>query len=404
MSREENTLHDNLVEIKKEYFNNYEDYCTAADSIVEDLKAFLEKYRKAYRLQIKQYPLYRLEARIKSWESIAGKIERKERYKNARRLDDLPDIIGVFIIVELTEDMEKVIKLLDKEKHHLLEMSHISSIVHTPTKHENGNLSHHYDCVYSLKARVATANYNFEIQLRCEVENLWSNIEHMSFYKNKSKSRNDKILTRLKEHSYNLLIQADDVLSILRRERMKNDLLTVNEKMYEALDGYFEGIKLRSAEGIAGYLYECWDLPFDVITVEDFERIFAGASRIKEEQIHAVLHSYMPDDMHQRLYDYLLHNMSMSDKIILKTGLFSGDPYTAIDYLLADMEEACCSGCGKWVNYNDADFFAKKVEMRGKFYCRQCAEKNLSYCCACGSVLVPGKYCKSCFAKRQHKL
>ncbi len=123
--------------------------------------------------------------------------------------------------MELAEDLEKIVKLLDKKHDKLLQISHISSLEHNPTKHENGNLSHHYDGVYSLKAGVAPANYNFEIQLRSEVENLWSNIEHMSFYKNKAKSRNDRILKRLKEHSFNLLLQADDVLSILRRERMK---------------------------------------------------------------------------------------------------------------------------------------------------------------------------------------
>ncbi len=394
----------NLDLIKKEYYDNYEDYCTAADSIVEDLKAFLEKYQRAYRLQVKQYPLYRFEARVKSWESIADKIQRKEQYRNAKSLNDLPDTIGVFIIVELAEDLEKIVRLLDKKHSKLLQISHISSLEHSPTKHENGNLSHHYDGVYSLKASAATAHYNFEIQLRSEVENLWSNIEHMSFYKNKVKSRNDRILKRLKEHSFNLLLQADDVLSILRRERMKNDLLDLKEKMYEALEGYFDGIKIRDAESVSGYLYECWDLPFDTMTVEDFEHLFAGAFRVKDEQVDLILDNYTPDDMHDRFYNYLKNNMTLSDKIILKMGISCSEPYVAVDYLLSDMEEACCTECGKWVDYNDADFFAAKVEMRGNFYCRECAEKKLTYCQACGSVLVPGKFCKSCFSKLPFKV
>ncbi len=392
--------------LQKEYYDNYEDYCTAADSIVEDLRAFLEKHQRAYRLQVKQYPLYRFEVRVKSWESILDKIQRKEQYKDAKTLNDIPDTIGVFIVVELSEDIEKVVKLMDKRHDELLEISHISSLMHLPTKHENGNLAHHYDGVYSLKAgaKTATANYNFEIQLRSEVENLWSNIEHMSFYKNKTKSRNDRILKRLKEHSFSLLLQADDVLSILRRERMKNDLLDLKEKMYEALEGYFDGIKIRDAEGVSGYLYECWDLAFDIITVEEFENIFSGASRIKDEQVDLILKHYTPDKMHERLFNYLKDNMTLSDRIILKMGLACGEPYVAIDYLLSDMEEACCSECGKWVDYNDADFFATKVEMRGNFYCRECAEKKLSYCQACGSVLVPGKFCKSCFSKLPFKI
>lgn len=397
-------LSKNLEHLQKEYFNNYEDYCTAADSIVEDLKAFLEKYCKIYRLQIKQYPLYRLEVRIKTWESILEKVSRKEQYKNASELNDLPDIIGIYIVVELMEDMDKMVKLLDKKKHKLLEMSHISSIVHTPTKHENGNLTHHYDCVYTLKARMATAKYHFEIQVHCEVEKLWSNIEHMSFYKNKIKSRNDKILNRLKEHSYNLLVQADDVLSILRRERMKNDLLNLNEKIHEALENCFEEIKIRTAESAAAYLYQCWDLPLDNFTIEDFENIFSQAARIEDSKIDEVLNKYIPEKKHIRLHNYLKENPSLEDKIILKIGLSGNLPYATIDFLLADMEEASCSDCGQWLNYDDADFFAKNVEMRGKFYCRECAVKNLSYCCGCGSVLVPGNYCKKCFTKMQTQL
>lgn len=389
----------NLEELKKEYYDNYMDYYTAADSIVEDLKSFLEQHQRAYRLQIKQYPLYRFEARVKTWESIEEKIQRKEQYKDANSLSDIPDIIGVYIIVELAEDLEKIVKLIDKELDELLQTSHISKLVYLPTLHENGNLAHHYDGVYSLKASGAIANYNFEIQLRSEVENLWSNIEHMSFYKNRVKSRNDRILNRLKEHSFNLLLQADDVLSILRRERMKNDLLDLKEKMYEALDGIFDGIKIRDAEGLSGYLYECWDLPFDTITVEEFENIFAGASRVKDEQVAMILENFKPAEVHQRLYTYLKNNLTTSDQIILKMGISSGEPNVAIEYLLSDMEEAYCSECGKWVDYDDADFFAANVEMRGDFYCRECAEKKLKYCRNCGSVLVPGNYCKSCATK-----
>ena len=163
-------MSENLEHLKKEYFDNYEDYVTAADSIVEDLKAFLEKHQRAYRLQVKQYPLYRFEVRVKSWESIMDKIQRKEQYRDAKTLNDLPDTIGIFIVVELSEDIEKVVKLLDKGHGELLETSHISSLIHLPTKHENGNLAHHYDGIYSLKAGVSTANYHFEIQLRSEVE------------------------------------------------------------------------------------------------------------------------------------------------------------------------------------------------------------------------------------------
>lgn len=388
-----------IENIKKQYYENYADICIAADSIVEDLKSFFTTFQRAYLLQIKQYPLYRFESRIKSWESIADKIERKEQYRDVASLYDIPDIIGVYVIVELDEDVDKVIKLFEREKSYLLQHSHVTSLEYSPTRHENGKLSHHYDGVYTLKGRNRLEKYNFEIQLRSEVENLWSNIEHMSFYKNRTKNRNDRILNRLKEHSYNLLLQADDVLSILRRERMKNDLLDLKEKMTEALENVFDGIKIRDIEAISDYLYKCLALPFDSISVEELEQMFIAAARMEREQIDLSLQSFQPVAEHQRLYDYLVANMSLSDEIILKIGLSVAEPRAAIEYLLSSMEEARCKNCGQWLNYADADFFAAMVEMRGDFYCRTCAETLLKYCTVCGSILTTEKICRKCTRK-----
>ena len=267
----------NTLELmKNSYYENLSNYNLAAEAIVDEIKDLIAMFRIGHRLQIKQYPLYRFETRVKSWDSIADKLERKYQYKNATSLDQLPDIIGIYIIVELDEDVEKMVRLLDKEKSDLFRFTHISSLAHYLTSHENGKHSHHYDGVYTWQ----DSKFNFEIQLRSEVENLWSNIEHMSFYKNKVKSRNDRILNRLKEHSYSLLLQADEVLSILRRERMKNDMLDLKEKMMDALEGLFDGIKLRDVEAISGYMYECWAMPFEKMTVEDFEQFFASSVKV----------------------------------------------------------------------------------------------------------------------------
>ncbi|MCL6477959.1 MAG: hypothetical protein K6T65_06040 [Peptococcaceae bacterium] len=390
---------DILEQMKKSYYDNLSSFSLAAEAIVDEIKHFFAMFQTGYRLQIKQYPLYRFEVRVKTWDSIAEKIERKIQYKDAKTLDDIPDLIGIYIIVELDEDVEKVVRLFEKEKKELARFSHISSLTHIPTRHENGKQTHHYDGVMVWK----DTKFNFEIQVRSEVENLWSNIEHMSFYKNKVKSRNDRILNRLKEHSYNLLLQADEVLSILRRERMKNDMLDLKEKMMDALEGLFDGIKIRDVEAISGYMYECWAMPFDKMTVEDFEHFFSSSAKVTDQEVMDLLEAFRPDSTHRRLYKYLKENMTLSDSIILKIGIATNESGAAVEYLLMDMEEACCSSCGEWVDYNDADFFAAHVEMRGDFYCRDCAQKLLSYCQVCGSILTSSKVCLSCASRLAEK-
>jgi len=390
---------DILDQMKRQYYENLSQINLAAETIVDEIKHFFAMFQTGYRLQVKQYPLYRFEVRVKSWESISDKIDRKVQYKEAASLDDLPDLIGCFIIVELDEDVEKVVRLFEKQKKDLFRFSNITSLTHHPTRHENGKPTHHYDGVYTWNE----IKYNFEIQVRSEVENLWSNIEHMSFYKNRVKNRNDRILNRLKEHSYNLLLQADEVLSILRRERMKNDMLDLKEKMMDALEALFDGIKIRDVEAISGYMYECWAMPFDRMTVEDFEHFFSSSVKVEDQQVTELLENYRPDGTHRRLHRYLKQNLTLSDSIVLRIGIATNEPDAALEYLLTDMEEACCSSCGEWVDYDDADFFAARVEMRGDFYCRDCAQRILKYCEVCGSVLTSDRICMVCAARLEEK-
>ncbi len=387
---------DIIEKMKQEYYNNISIINNAAEELLTDFKLFFKKHQTEYRLQIRKYPLYRFEIRIKSWESIADKITLKDEYKNASSLNDLPDLIGFLIIVELEEDVENVIELLKKEKKELFRLTQVASLKYLPTTHENGKMNHHYDGIYVWEGR----KFNFEIQVRSEVENLWSNIEHMSFYKNKVKSRNDRILNRLKEHSYNLLHQADDVLSILRRERVKNDILDLKEKMMDALEALFDGIKFRDVVAISGYMYDCWALPYEKMTVEDFENFFVPPAKINDKQVLEALENYTPEKTHLRLYKYLKENLTLSDIIILKIGIANDQALDSIEYLLREMEETRCSSCGEWLNYDDSCFFANKVKTQGTTcYCKDCASKKLKPCEVCGSVLTNEKICLSCTSK-----
>lgn len=381
--------------MKKNYYKNISKIGQASEELMADFKKFFNRNQTSYRLQVRKYPLYRFEIRIKSWESIEEKIERKEQYKNASSLGDIPDIIGFLIIVELEEDVENVITLLEREKKELIRSTPIAYLEYLPTTHENGKMNHHYDGTYIWEGN----KFNFEIQVRSEVENLWSNIEHMSFYKNKIKNRNDRILNRLKEHSYNLLHQADDVLSILRRERMKNDILDLKEKMMDALEVLFDGVKFRDVVAISGYMYDCWELPFDKMTVEDFENFFASSAKISDDKVLKVLEDYLPEINNHRLHKYLLNNITISDTVILKIGIANNEEQDAVNYLIGDMEEVRCDSCGEWMNYDDADFFSSKVELKDLFLCKDCAIKNLNYCSKCNAVLTNENTCTSCANK-----
>ena len=128
-------------------------------------------------LQAQGVELNSMEARVKSEESLAGKLERKgDKY---RSLEEITDLVGVRIITFYTDDVDKVAAIvkqhfkvdwansIDKRKAHELTSFGYNSL--------------HYICY--LKDDGPLASMPFEIQMRTALQHVWSAIEHDIGYK-----------------------------------------------------------------------------------------------------------------------------------------------------------------------------------------------------------------------------
>ena len=128
-------------------------------------------------LQAQGVELNSMEARVKSEESLAGKLERKgDKYHS---LEDITDLVGVRIITFYTDDVDKVAAIvkqhfkvdwansIDKRKAHELTSFGYNSL--------------HYICY--LKDDGPFASMPFEIQMRTALQHVWSAIEHDIGYK-----------------------------------------------------------------------------------------------------------------------------------------------------------------------------------------------------------------------------
>lgn len=114
-----------------------------------------------------------IEHRIKTAESLAGKLERKgEKY---RQLSDITDLIGLRIVTFYTDDVDKVAAIISQ----LFDIDWANSVDKRKLHNLNsfGYNSLHYIC------NLHGGSFPFEIQIRTALQHTWSAIEHDIGYK-----------------------------------------------------------------------------------------------------------------------------------------------------------------------------------------------------------------------------
>lgn len=124
-------------------------------------------------LKTQSIELMGLEHRVKTEDSLAGKLERKgDKYAT---LEQITDLVGVRIITYYTDDVDKVAAIVQQ----LFEVDWQNSVdkrkVHQLTSFGYNSL--HYIC------KLNEGSMPFEIQMRTALQHVWSAIEHDIGYK-----------------------------------------------------------------------------------------------------------------------------------------------------------------------------------------------------------------------------
>ena len=172
------------------------------------------------------------ERRVKTEESLAGKLEKKG-YKY-RTLYDITDVVGIRVVTYYTDDVDKVAAIakqifdvdwknsVDKRKHQL---------------NSFGYLSLHYIC-YLKEGPLRTIP--FEIQMRTALQHVWSAIEHDIGYKGAVKLPPEFV--RQFSRLAGMLEMADDEFSRLRTT------MTDYRRQVQSLvkSGHFSEVSLSS--------------------------------------------------------------------------------------------------------------------------------------------------------------
>ena len=154
----------------EELLDAYRNELPQLEQLAEQASDLLQAALREQNIQLNTF-----ERRIKTEESLAGKLEKKGyKYKT---LNDVTDVVGIRVVTYYTDDVDKVAVIaknifdidwknsVDKRKHQL---------------NSFGYLSLHYIC-YLKKGPLR--NIPFEIQMRTALQHVWSAIEHDIGYK-----------------------------------------------------------------------------------------------------------------------------------------------------------------------------------------------------------------------------
>lgn len=191
-------------------------------------------------LQEQTVEISSIERRVKTVESLAGKLERKgDKYAS---LEDITDLLGLRIVTFYTDDVDKVAAIVQQLYDVVWEKSVDKRKLHELNSFGYNSL--HYIC------RLKEGSVPFEIQMRTALQHVWSAIEHDIGYKGTVKLPPEyyRQFSRLA----GMLELADDEFSRLRtimsEYRRKVQALVKSGKLDEVLlstDSFRSFLQLR---------------------------------------------------------------------------------------------------------------------------------------------------------------
>lgn len=150
------------------------------DSAIELVKAQLNIFDNEFSMRFQRNPIHNIESRIKSPQSIVGKLQRKGFVISAESArENLLDIAGVRVICCYIDDIYALAKLLANGSG--FEVLKIKDYIKKPKP--NGYRSFHMIVNVPVHMSTGLQIAPVEIQIRTIAMDFWASLEHQLHYK-----------------------------------------------------------------------------------------------------------------------------------------------------------------------------------------------------------------------------
>lgn len=151
------------------------------ESAIKQIETKLDILNKECKVTRKRNPIETVKSRIKSPDSIAGKLEKKNLPINFdSMINNLNDIAGVRVICPYISDIYAVRDMLLKQPD--IKLIHQNDYIENPK--ESGYRSLHLVVAVPVYLSKTEHNVRVEIQLRTIAMDFWASLEHELHYKN----------------------------------------------------------------------------------------------------------------------------------------------------------------------------------------------------------------------------
>lgn len=199
------------------FYNEADEWARAMflyDSALKELNTRLDIWNKEFKLIHQYNPIEHVTSRIKSPQSIAKKMRKRDLELNIRNIMDyINDIAGIRIICSFTADIYRIADLLEEQAD--IKILNIKDYIQHPK--ENGYMSYHMIVAVPVALSSGVVDTKVEIQIRTIAMDFWASLEHKIYYKFEGKAPS---------HIRRELKECADLVSFLDRK-----MLSINEEV-----------------------------------------------------------------------------------------------------------------------------------------------------------------------------
>ena len=155
-------------------------YVDAMQSMLYRMEALNKDFARKYQND----PIHHIQSRIKTKESIEGKLRRQQcepTLENAR--DRLTDIAGIRVICHFIRDIDRIVDIIKRQKDLII----LKERDYIRNPKSNGYRSYHIVFAVPVYHTDGMEYYPVELQFRTMSMDFWASMEHRICYKSEAK-------------------------------------------------------------------------------------------------------------------------------------------------------------------------------------------------------------------------